>query len=147
MTNFPEETWLLRGPRITINSLDCECLMSPTLRQGVFHVLMPLASSDLKNGQQCRNEVRVLGRQPGERADMPSHSLTGQKGSEESIGRSVALWPCGPDARQTRSLRRSNQSPGSRWCLVEGRNPEVQGLVDEALCPKGSEKAHKPSQR
>jgi hypothetical protein len=52
---------------------------------------------------------------PGLTHTAHSHSLHGQKGLEQSVGRSVALRPCGPDARQTRSPGRSNKSPGSTW--------------------------------
>jgi hypothetical protein len=95
--------------------------------------------SNLTKRKVCHNKVRAGRRKPGVRAEMPIHSLHGQRGSERSVGWSVALRPCGPDARpQTRLPGRSNKSPGSRRrCLVDGRNPEVQGLVDEASCLKG----------
>ena len=71
-----------------------------------------------------------------------------QNSLERSVGWSVALRPGSPDARQNRSPGRSNKSLGSRRrCLVDGRNPEVHGLVDGAVSPEEPVMAHKPDQR
>jgi hypothetical protein len=60
-------------------------------------------TTNLTKRQECHNKVRAGRRKPGARAELPIHSLHGQRGSERSVGWSVALWPCGPDARpQTR---------------------------------------------
>ena len=81
-------------------------------------------------------------------AEMPLHSPYGQGVLEQSVGRSAALWPCGPDARpQTGLPGRSNSPDERRKCLVDGRNPDVQGLVDGAVSLEEPEKAHKPGQR
>jgi hypothetical protein len=106
-------------------------------------------TTNLKKRQECHIKVRAGRRKPGARAEMPIHSLHWQRGSERSVGRIVAFWSCGPDARShTRSPGRSTQSPGGRRkCLVDGRNPEVQGLVDEAVSLEEPGKAHKPDQR
>jgi hypothetical protein len=106
--------------------------------------------SNLKGGPRCHNEARVTWRQPGERAEMPNHSLNGQQmaemplhspygqgGLEQSVGWSAALWPCGPDARpQTGLPGRSNSPDERRKCLVDG-----------AVSLEEPEKAHKPGQR
>ena len=104
--------------------------------------------SDMTNRQECHNKVRAGRRQLGAWAETSLHSLHGQRCSERPVGWSVALRPCGPGARPQTGLPGRSDSPGERRkCLVDGRNPEVQALVDGAVSLEEPEKAHKPGQR